>query len=225
MTDVGDAVTLTFETTTGATVTAEVYDPTGTLVRGPESVTEDGGNEGQWHFTYVGDSAGRWRATFRAVNPTVVESYFVLFEADDRPAPFATVDEYEKRAGIPPTTGTKRAQIEASLEDVSGRMRTKLPAGFEPDPVVARAICVSVTRRGLANPGGYRQRMWGSYSETTDQNGGWYFTEEEIAELLGEANPDDVTPGAYSLTMVDAGMHTHQHHGCSPYPATYHGGW
>jgi hypothetical protein len=208
MTDVGDAVTLTFETSSGATVTAEVYDPTGVLTLGPVDVTEDPGAPGQWHYTFLGTTAGRWRVVFRSQNPTVVEPYQVLVEAVDRPLAYATVEDYEARAGLAPTTGTRRAQIQANLEDVSGRMRSKLPADFEPDPAVARAICVAVTRRGLANPGGYRQRMWGSYSETLDQNGGWAITEDEIAELLGEADPDDARPAAMSITLVDHGLHS-----------------
>jgi len=204
MTDVGDAVTLTFQTTAGATVTAEAYDGDGNLVTAATPVTES--PAGSWPFTFIGTSAGQWRVVFRSANPTEVERYFVTFDALDRPAPFATVDEYEDENALAPTTGAKRRQIAAKLTSASALMRSRMPADFVPDPDGARSIACTMVHRAIANPGGLRARTVGAYSETLDQNGGLYITDAEVAQLLGQGSPDDPTPSAYTVPLADHGL-------------------
>lgn len=120
---------------------------------------------------------------------------------------YATLQDYCTRAGVALYTGLKAAQVSAKLGDVSSLMRSKLPPDFTPDPDTARTLCVSITSRWMANPGGYRQRTWGQYSESLDQDGGLYITDDEIAQLLGQGAPGDPAPQAYTLTMADHGLH------------------
>jgi hypothetical protein len=207
MTDVGDAAALTFSTTTGATVTAEVYDGGGLLVQDATAVTETPSGSGLWPFTFIGSTPGQWRCTFRSTGPTQVESYFVTFEAVDRPAPFCSVDDYEKRVGLAPTTGTKRAQIEAKLDDASGMIRDHMPKDFTPKLTTARTIVVDMVQRAIANPGGLRQVLVGSYSELRTTESGMYITDEEMTRLLGQAGPDSQADGAYTIGLVDHGLH------------------
>lgn len=207
MTDVGDAVTLTFSTTAGAIVTAELYDGGGQLVYGPTAVTETPADSGAWPFTFLGSTPGQWRCTFRSSTPTEVESYFVTFEAVDRPAPFCSVDDYEVRVRLAPTTGVVRAQIAAKLDDASGMIRDHMPRDFTPKLTTARTIVVDMVQRAIANPGGLRQRLVGSYSELMTTESGMYITDEEMTRLLGQAGPDSQADGAYTIGLVDHGLH------------------
>lgn len=131
-------------------------------------------------------------------------------------AAFATVEDYEARARVT-LTGAARAQVQALLDDVSELMRSHLPPGFAPAAGAARAVAVGVVRRVMANPGGYRQRSTGSYSETLGEDGGMALTDAEIAMLLG---PDQTSGAdrAFTLLPRDDGMaqayaHHHHHHG------------
>ncbi|MEV3855055.1 hypothetical protein AB0J38_12100 [Streptomyces sp. NPDC050095] len=118
---------------------------------------------------------------------------------------FATVEDYEARAGVI-LTGAKRAQVEAYLKDASALMRRHVPAAYEPDPATLTAIAVAVTRRVMANPGGYRQRSIGQYAETLGENGGLYLTEDEIALLQPETLDDPDADVAYSVALRDEGL-------------------
>ncbi|MEO3976306.1 hypothetical protein [Streptomyces sp. CAU 1734] len=118
-------------------------------------------------------------------------------------AAFATIEEYEARAGT--LTEPRRGQAIAYLTDASALMRGKIPAGFSPDPDTLRAICIAVVRRVMANPGGYRQRTIGRYSETLGEDGGLYLTAGEIEQLQPtEADPD--SDAAYTVGLADQGL-------------------
>ncbi|MFF1756132.1 hypothetical protein [Streptomyces sp. NPDC058266] len=119
--------------------------------------------------------------------------------------PFATVEDYEARAGVT-LVEPQRSQVQAYLDDASALMRRHIPAGFTPDPATTRAIAVAVVRRVMANPGGYRQRSIGQYSETLGENGGLYLTEDEIDMLQPEDNADPDADAAYTLGMRDEGL-------------------
>ncbi|MGW4028249.1 hypothetical protein ACWEFL_02835 [Streptomyces sp. NPDC004838] len=117
--------------------------------------------------------------------------------------PFATIVEYEERAG--PLAEPRRSQAIAYLTDASALMRGKIPVGWTPDTDTTRAICIAVVRRVMANPGGYRQRTIGQYSETLGEDGGLYLTEAEVDQLQPpEADPD--ADAAYTLSLVDQGL-------------------
>lgn len=120
-------------------------------------------------------------------------------------AAFATVGDYTKRAAVT-LAQPQLDQVAAYLDDASALMRRSIPAGFDVEPDTARAVCVAVVRRVLANPGGYRQRTMGAYSETLGEDGGMYLTEDEIALLQPQ---DDTNPGhdaAYSVSLRDEGL-------------------
>ncbi|WP_329151222.1 hypothetical protein OIU91_28380 [Streptomyces sp. NBC_01456] len=120
-------------------------------------------------------------------------------------APFATVEDYEARAGVT-LVEPKRSQVEAYLDDASALMRRHIPTGYEPAPGTTTAIAVAVARRVMANPGGYRQRSIGQYAETLGEAGGLYLTEDEIALLQPETLDDPDADAAYSVGLRDDGL-------------------
>lgn len=117
-------------------------------------------------------------------------------------AAFATVEQYGARSGGTPT-GADAVKVEAMLDDASALIRSRLPRGFTPDPGVALALTVVIARRAITNPGGYRQRTIGQYSETMGEAGGLYVTDGEIESLLGDAMGDG--DAAYSVICADEG--------------------
>ncbi|MFF3190554.1 hypothetical protein [Streptomyces misionensis] len=122
-------------------------------------------------------------------------------------AAFATVDDYAARAAVTLAEGSpRRAQVEAYLDDASALMRRHIPAGYTPDEGTLRAIAVAVVRRVMANPGGYRQRTIGQYSESLGEDGGLYLTDDEKAQLAPEDVTDPDADAAYSLGVVDEGL-------------------
>lgn len=120
-------------------------------------------------------------------------------------AAFATVEDYEARADVT-LSERKRLQVEAYLDDASALMRRHIPTGYTPDEGTTKAIAVAITRRVIANGGGYRQRTIGQYSETLGENGGLYVTDEEIAQLQPPDTTDPAADGAYSVGLVDQGL-------------------
>ncbi|MGW1998148.1 hypothetical protein [Embleya sp. NPDC001921] len=116
-------------------------------------------------------------------------------------AAFATVEQYAARSG--PVTGADAAKVQATLDDASALIRSRLPRGFTPDPGVALAMTVVIARRAITNPGGYRQRTIGQYSETLGEAGGLYLTDGELASLLGDSMGDG--DAAYSVICADEG--------------------
>jgi hypothetical protein len=121
--------------------------------------------------------------------------------------PFATVKDYTDRsAGTLPEGSAKRTQVEAYLDDASAIMRRHIPAGYTPDEATLRAICVAVVRRVMANPGGYRQRTIGQYSESLGEDGGLYLTDDEIAQLQPEDGTDPDADAAYTVGLADQGL-------------------
>lgn len=134
-------------------------------------------------------------------------------------AAFATVEDYEARAAVSlPEGSPRRKQVEAYLDDASALMRRHIPAGYEPDPATLKAIAVSVVRRVMANPGGYRQRTIGQYSESLGEDGGLYLTDDEKAQLQPEDVTDPGADAAFTLGLRDDGLP-----GWSPDPADV--GW
>ncbi|WP_330349709.1 hypothetical protein [Streptomyces sp. NBC_00582] len=132
-------------------------------------------------------------------------------------AAFATVDDYTARAAVTLAEGSpKRAQVAAYLDDATAIMRRHIPTGHTPDEATLRAICVAVVRRVMANPGGYRQRTIGQYSESLGEDGGLYLTPDEIAQLQPDDETDPDADAAYSIGLVDDGLP-----GWRPDPACY----
>ncbi|WP_234314764.1 hypothetical protein [Streptomyces sp. NRRL F-5135] len=117
---------------------------------------------------------------------------------------FATVEDYEARSGAT-LAGRRRAQVVAYLEDASALMRRHIPTGHTPDEETLRAICVAVVRRVMANPGGYRQRTIGQYSESLGEDGGLYLTDDEKEQLQPEGSDPDAD-AAYTVSLADQGL-------------------
>lgn len=121
MPDVGDAVTLTFETSTGATVTAEVLKPDGTTVAAvavPES------SAGQHPFTFVGTQANMWRVLFVSTNPTATQVRWVRFSAISATPPLATPDDVAR--GWRVLTSTEEDAAAAMIDHASLIVRAKI---------------------------------------------------------------------------------------------------
>jgi hypothetical protein len=117
-------------------------------------------------------------------------------------AAYATVEDYEARAAVTLAVGSaRRAQVEAYLADASALMRRHIPDGYTPDEDTLTAIAVAVTRRVMANPGGYRQRTIGQYAETLGEAGGLYLTDAEIEQLSPPEVLDPDADAAYSLDL------------------------
>ncbi|MFF9088649.1 hypothetical protein ACF1BE_19895 [Streptomyces sp. NPDC014991] len=122
-------------------------------------------------------------------------------------AAFATVADYEARAAVTlPEGSPRRAQVEAYLADASALMARHIPTGYVPDEGTLRAICVAVVRRVMANPGGYRQRTIGQYSESLGEDGGLYLTDDEKAQLTPEDVTDPGADAAYTVGLADEGL-------------------
>lgn len=126
-------------------------------------------------------------------------------------ADFATIEDYQARTATT-VSGAEASQIQALLADASAIVRSRLPAGFVPDAGMARAITVAIVRRVKVNPGGFRARSIGEYSETLGEAGGLYITDSEVASLLGDAAGDGA--GAYSLIASDGPAWVSPYEGC-----------
>lgn len=168
MPDVGDAVTLTFETTTGATVTAEKQRPDGTVAP-PTAVPEEPAGSGRFPFTFVPDAPERWIVTFVATGVVIArERQAVLVAAADAPLPYATVDDVVAVFGA--LDDTKVALTEYLLATASRRMRAAVPAleGNLAAGAVswwdAQDVAVSMVLRVLRNPAALQNESAGPFS-------------------------------------------------------------
>jgi len=155
-----------------------------------------------------GGYAVLWNATDTALDAVQAsEIATVATPAAQTPVDsYATLQEYCDRIGVTSLPAAKAVQAAAYLGDASALMRSKLPAGFTPDPEIARTLCVEIVQRKIANPGGYDARTFGAYSETLDKTKGLYITEDEISRLLGEGPPGQPDEQAYTLMVADHGL-------------------
>lgn len=127
-------------------------------------------------------------------------------------ATYASVGDYTKRTPGPALTDAKRDQVAAMLVDASAIIRNAIPPGIDADPDVARALCVTIARRAITNPGGHRSRTIGGYAETLTDAGGLFITDDEIELLVGELQAD----AAYTVPIRDQG-YPRRRYGCDPY--------
>ena len=124
---------------------------------------------------------------------------------------FASVAEYVLRTGGAMPTGQDFAQLEAALDDVSALIRARLraagaPLTYSPPADAARAVTIRVARLAMTNPGGYRSRSIGSYSETLGERGGLEVTDDDIALLLPPSPGRGRRPVTASIPVADAGL-------------------
>ncbi|MEU8136583.1 hypothetical protein [Streptodolium elevatio] len=126
-------------------------------------------------------------------------------------AAFATIEDYTARTATT-VSGAEAAQIQAYLADASAIIRSRMPTGFTPDGDMAKAIAVAIVRRVKVNPGGYRSRTLGEYSETLGEAGGLYITDGEVAALLGGS--DGSGDQAFSLISETGPAWVSPYEGC-----------
>jgi hypothetical protein len=114
---------------------------------------------------------------------------------------FATVQDYAVRTGKSSLSEAQTQRVTALLDDASALIRSQLPAGYEPDADLAKAVTVAVVVRAVTNPGGLRSKTVGGVSATYDQDGGLYLADGELDALL--AGWDTGSSGAYTLGVRD----------------------
>lgn len=110
---------------------------------------------------------------------------------------YATVAEYTTRIGGGPLDAEETAQVAALLEDASALIDSKMPAGYVPPAGIARSTVVAMVIRRAANPGGFRGRTMGNYSEQLSDNSGLYLTDDERETLLSQYEQG----GAYTVPL------------------------
>lgn len=120
-----DAVTLTFVTTTGATVTAQVQQPDGTLLAAV-SVSESPAASGEFPFTFLPDAPGMWGVVFRASGVvTAVEQRWVRARALATVPPLAAVEDIAR--GWRGLTSDEETVVAALIDHASLIVRAKIP--------------------------------------------------------------------------------------------------
>lgn len=127
---------------------------------------------------------------------------------------FATAEQYfvETREA---STAAKTAQVTAKIESASALIRSELPAGYEPDPIVARTICIQAVQRAIINPGGRRYRQIGSTSEGYEMQTGLYLTDQERQQLLAGYTSDSGNGAtAYTIGLRDEAYPPSPYLGC-----------
>jgi hypothetical protein len=171
--DVGDAVELTFNTVTGATVLASWYDPDGNVVIDQASVAENPAGSGQFPKTFLPTSPGIWYALFTASGAaTAVERYFIRANSITGPVPLATVDDFAEVFGT--LTTAQQGLVAALLRHASRMLRAAFPdldsriTSGDLDPDQAALAVIQMVQRVMRNPGGIRSETVGPFSRTFD---------------------------------------------------------
>lgn len=177
MTDVGDAIELTYTTAPGATVSMSwIHLPSNTVVLENEPVAEviDGVTPtGRYPITLVGQSAGMYEAVFTATGTaTNTESYFERFDAVGGLPPLATLGEYTDLYGS--LSAARAATARALLKRASQLVRdtfpgidTRIAAGTVAGDSVGLAV-LNMVARVLRNPQGLRSETTGPFSRAYD---------------------------------------------------------
>jgi hypothetical protein len=177
MSDVGDAIELTYTTAPGAVVTMSwIHLPTGAVLQQGIEVPErlaDGAPTGQYPITLTAPLPGRYEARFTSTGTsTAVESYFEDFEALGGPAPLATVGEYTEIYG---SLSAARASTAKNLikrasqliRDNAPGIDAKIAAGTVPAGNVTMTV-LNMVARVLRNPDGLRSQTIGPISRAFD---------------------------------------------------------
>lgn len=215
MTDVGDAVTLTFTTTTGATVTAETLAPSGATT-GPTAVTETPASSGNYPFTFVGTEASMWRVVFRSTSPTAVEPRWVRFNALSDVPPLAVPEDI---AGVwRALTAGEETRVTVLIDHASRIVRlrwtdldARIAAGTLNAALVAQVVARMVTRvMDLPAGTGVKQtsETVGPYSSSTTYDAAMaarsLFLDDDDVALLAPVVTADTSAGARSIRLYPA---------------------
>lgn len=218
MTDVGDAIELTYTTAPGATVVMDwIHTPSGAVLQSGIQVLEKivaGQHTGQYPITLVGALPGVFEAVFTASGTaTSRDSYFERFDPISSVPPLATLGEYTDLYGA--LTATRAATCRALLKRASQLVRDSYP-GI--DERIASGI-VSADSAGLAvlnmvarvmrNPDGLRSQTIGPISRSFDADaasGMLQITTADAGMLIPPANTGRGVRGRIGTVRVTGGM-------------------
>lgn len=177
MSDVGDAIELTYTTAPGATVVMSwIHVPTGTVLQSDVEVPETVAgtvHTGQYPITLIGPLPGMYEAIFTSYGTaTTKESYFERFDAVDGPAPLVTVGEYTELYGN--LTAAREAICRALIKRASQLVRdtianidSRIAAGTVAADSVGLAV-LNMVARVMRNPDGLRAQTIGPISRSFD---------------------------------------------------------
>lgn len=189
--DVGDAIELTFATTTGATVLVSWFNPDMDAVVDQAAAAESPAGSGQFPYTFLPTAAGVWTAQFTASGAaTAVERYYVRATDFTGPAPLATIGDVAGQYGslTPAQEGLTGWLLRAASQMVRARfpnIDAYLAAGSLDRDVVALAV-TNMVLRVLRNPGGLRSETVGPFSRSWDTRvaaGLLVITDDELGML------------------------------------------
>lgn len=193
MSDVGDAIELTYTTVPGAIVTMDwIHLPSGAILQNDVEVPEDA--PGQYPITLIGPLAGRYEARFTASGTvTAVESYFEDFEALGGPPPLATLGEYTElygglsaaRAATAKNLIKRASQL---IRDNTANIDARILDGIVPEGNVTMAV-LNMVVRVMRNPGGLRSETTGPFSRSYDMDAASGMLELTENDLLLLAPP------------------------------------
>jgi hypothetical protein len=229
MSDVGDAIELTYTTAPGATVLMDwIHTPSGAVLQQDVSVpevVEDDVPTGRYSITLVGSLPGVYEAVFTSYGTaTTRESYFERFDPISTVPPLATLGEYTELYGSlsAPRAATARALLKRAsqlVRDTYPGIDAKITAGTVPADSVGLAV-LNMVARVMRNPDGLRSQTIGPISRSfdTDQATGMLaLTDAETALLAPEATGTGRARGKMGTARVTGGM--------VPPPRTIRRGW
>lgn len=217
MTDVGDAIELTYATAPHASVVVSwIHLPTGTVIVDNEAVSElvvDGVHTGQYPVTLIGQAAGMHEAQFTASGTaTNTESYYERFDAVGGLPPLATLGEYTDLYGS--LSAARAATARALLKRASQLVRDTYPgiddriaAGTVAADSVGLAV-LNMVARVLRNPSGLRSETTGPFSRAYDPDAASGMLSITAAEtnLLSPPTTATGTRGKIGTARVTGGM-------------------
>lgn len=216
MTDVGDAIEITFAAATGADVRLDWIDPDGTVLITNLAVAEHPAGSGKYPAVVLGQSPGVWTARFTASGTiTAVETYHQSFDAPMGPVPLATISDYTDLFGA--LSITRQTTAKALLRRASQLIRDRWPdidasiaAGTVPRNSVALAV-LNMVSRVMRNPAGLRAETTGPFSRTYDataSSGYLTLSDADIALIDPTADPSAAVKvrSAVGTIRVRAGL-------------------
>jgi hypothetical protein len=207
VTDVGDAIELSFSSLTGATVVMTWYDPDQVPVIDSVAVAETPPGSGKFPVTLVTSSAGVWTAEFRASgNTAAVERYYVRATALSGPAPFAAIGDVSAQYGS--MTPAEESLAGWLIRAASNIIRARRPIidqqiadGVVSQDMAALAV-TNMVLRVLRNPSGLRSETVGPFSRAYDTSvaaGLLVFTDDE-EQLIAPTGTDSYRPAIGQMT-------------------------
>ncbi|MEU0078563.1 hypothetical protein ABZY58_11755 [Micromonospora tulbaghiae] len=166
MSEVGDAIGVTFTTLPGATVAVTVTPPGG-APDGPWPVPEDPDHAGQYPYQLLLSAPGMWQIRFVASGAvTAAETFHVFADNAARP-PLATAEQVIKVHR--PVSPAEEQVITARLAQASRMLRDRFPdldariAAGTLDPATAADAAVGMVLRLVRVPGGLKSQATGPF--------------------------------------------------------------